>query len=223
MKKFSFFMMIATVMLAMVSCTQKHDKTIADLKAAIDGESTASAKYAAFADQAAKDSLFAIEALFKATSQAEAIHIKNHQAALAALGVTDYEGKVDKIEVKSTAENLQAAIDGETYEFTTMYPEFIKDAETEKSKEAIVSLNYAQDAEKDHAKIYADALANLSTPNALATVYYLCPKCGNVFANTPAEACELCQTPADSFIVFKATIPAGIATDATSEATQAVK
>lgn len=68
MKKFSFFMMIATVMLAMVSCTQKHDKTIADLKAAIDGESTASAKYAAFADQAAKDSLFAIEALFKATS-----------------------------------------------------------------------------------------------------------------------------------------------------------
>ena len=220
MKKIYFYLMMAVTMLSMASCSQKHDKTIADLKAAIDGETTASTKYAAFAEQAAKDSLYAIEALFKATSQAEAVHIKNHQAALVALGVTGYVANVEKFDVKSTAENLQAAIDGETYEFTTMYPGFIKDAETEKAKEAIVSLNYAQDAEKDHAKIYADALAKISTPESLATVYFICPKCGNVYANTPAEACELCQTSKDQFVVVNATMPAGMTADATTGATQ---
>lgn len=206
MKKICYYLMVCLAAVAMVSCSQKHDKTITDLKAAIDGESTASAKYAAFAEQAAKDSLFSIEALFKATSSAEAIHIKNHHAALTALGVTDYQAQIGKYDVKSTAENLQAAIDGETYEFSTMYPQFIKDAESEKSKEAVISFNYAQDAEKDHAKIYADALANISAPASLASVYFVCPKCGNVFVGTAPEACELCQTGAADFVEFKATV-----------------
>lgn len=205
MKKIYFYLMMVVTLLSMASCSQKHDKTIANLKAAIDGESTASAKYAAFAEQAAKDSLFAVEALFKSTSQAEAIHVKNHQSVLAVLGVTDYVGNVGEFDVKSTAENLQTAIDGETYEFSTMYPGFIKDAETEKSKESIVSFNYAQDAEKGHARIYADVLAKIATPEALASVYYLCPKCGNVYESTPAEICELCQTSSEQFIEFQAT------------------
>lgn len=204
MKKFSSYLLLAIAAIGMVACTPSHDKTIANLKAAIDGESEASAKYAAFAEQAAKDSLFAIEALFKATSQAEAIHVKNHQAVLATLGVTDYSSTVKPFDVKSTAENLQTAIDGETYEFTTMYPNFIKDAETEKVQGALVSYNYAQDAEKGHAKIYADVLAQIATPEALASIYYLCPKCGNTYANTPSESCELCQTGEGDFIVFKA-------------------
>lgn len=207
MKKINVYLLLVVALLSMVSCSQKHDKTIANLKAAIDGESTASAKYAAFAEQAAKDSLFAVEALFKSTSQAEAIHVKNHQSVLAGLGVTDYVGNVEKFDVKSTAENLQTAIDGETYEFTTMYPGFIKDAETEKSKESIVSFNYAQDAEIGHAKIYADVLAKIATPEVLASVYYLCPKCGNVYANTPSEICELCQTSSEQFIEFQAIVP----------------
>ncbi len=218
MKKITFYLIMAVAMVGMVSCAQKHDKTIVDLKAAIDGESTASAKYAAFAEQAAKDSLYTIEALFKATSEAEAIHIKNHQAALAELGVTDYTGNVEAFEVKTTAENLQAAIDGETYEFETMYPGFIQDATDEKSQSAIISFNYAQDAEKKHAQIYADALATIATPEALATTYFLCPKCGNVYVTTAAEACELCQTPEDQFIVFNAVVPTPAEEDVAAEA-----
>lgn len=204
MKKFSSYLLLAVATAMIVACTPSHDKTVANLKAAINGESTASAKYAAFAEQAGKDSLFAIQALFNATSKAEAIHIANHQAVLVTLGVTDYVGTVDSFEVKSTAENLQAAIDGETYEFTTMYPNFIKDAETEKVQGALVSFNYAQDAEKGHAKIYADALTSIGNPTALASIYFVCPKCGNTYANTPSEVCELCQTSATDFIVFKA-------------------
>lgn len=208
MKTICFYFVMAVALVGMVSCTPKHDKTVANLKAAINGEATASAKYAAFAEQAAKDSLFAVEALFKATSQAEAIHVKNHQDVLASLGVTDYQPMVESFEVKSTPENLQAAIEGETYEFTTMYPGFIKDAETEKVQAALVSYNFAQDAEKGHAAIYADVLAKLSTPDVLATAYYLCPKCGNTYAGTASESCELCQTPSEQFIVFNASMPA---------------
>lgn len=197
------YLLIAAAVVGMVACTPAHDKTVANLKAAINGESTASAKYAAYAEQAAKDSLFAIEALFKATSQAEAIHVQNHQAVLVTLGVTDYEPIVEQFEVKSTAQNLQTAIDGETYEFTTMYPQFIKDAETEAVQNAIVSFNYAQDSEKGHAKIYADELTKITTPNTLVNIFYVCPKCGNTYAGTPSELCELCQTSANSFIIME--------------------
>ena len=202
MKKIYSYLLLAISLVGMASCNTSHDKTVANLKAAIDGESTASAKYAAFAEQAAKDSLFAVEALFKATSQAEALHVKNHQNVLASLRVTDYQGKVSDFDVKSTAENLQTAIDGETYEFDTMYPEFIAAAQKEKAQGAIVSFNYAQDAEKGHARIYADVLAKITTPQNIESVYYLCPKCGNVYAGQPSEVCELCQTNKNDFIIM---------------------
>lgn len=207
MRKTFSLLALALALVSMVACTPSHDKTITNLKAAIDGESTASAKYAAFAQQATTDSLYAVEALFKATSQAEQIHIKNHQAVLAMLGVTDYQPTIGAFEVKTTAENLQAASAGETYEFTEMYPAFIQDAELEKVQGAVVSFNYAQDAEKKHAEIYNDVAANLATPEVLSVVYYICPKCGNAYAGTASEACELCQTGSADFLVFEATIP----------------
>ncbi|MEG2065024.1 MAG: ferritin family protein [Alistipes sp.] len=220
MKKICSIFVVAAAALAMVACTPSHDKTIANLKAAIDGESTASAKYAAFADKAAADSLFSVEALFRATSQAEAIHIKNHQEVLVSLGVADYVGTVAEFEVKTTAENLQAAIDGETYEFTTMYPGFITDAEAEKVQAALVSFNYAQDAEKGHAKIYGDALANIATPEVIAATYFVCPKCGNTYAGTPADVCEFCQTASADFVVFNATVPVVAEAEVVAEPTK---
>lgn len=219
MKKFCSYLAIAIAVLGVVACSPKHDKTIANLKAAIDGEATASAKYAAFATQAAKDSLYNIEALFNATSQAEAIHINNHQVVLVSLGVTDYTPNIQKFDIKSTAENLQTAIDGETYEFTEMYPGFIKDAEAENVQGALVSFNFAQDSEKGHADIYTDVLAKIATPDAIANIYYVCPKCGNTYAGTPSEICELCQTSAEQFIVSKARVATSQQNDSASGAT----
>lgn len=214
MKKKFFFLTLAFAAVSMAACTPSHDKTIANLKAAIDGESTASAKYAAYAVQAAQDSLYSVQALFEATSAAEAIHIKNHQAVLAELGVTDYIPTTVDFEVKTTPENLQTAIDGEAYESTTMYPSFIKDAETEEVQNAVISFNFAQDAEKKHAEIYESILANLATPEALASAYYICPKCGNAYVGTPSEVCELCQAGSDMFLTFEANIPAPAVEDA---------
>ncbi|MCX6267640.1 MAG: hypothetical protein NTW16_09825 [Bacteroidetes bacterium] len=71
------------------------DKTIENLKAAFKGESTASAKYAAYAIQAAKDGLPQIATMFEATSRAEKIHAANHQAVLTKMGQKTDPGKID--------------------------------------------------------------------------------------------------------------------------------
>lgn len=212
-KTFSILSMIV-LLASFAACTPKHDKTIANLKSAIDGEAMASAKYAAFADQAAKDSLYAVEALFRATSKAEAIHIQNHQAVLATLGVMDYQPNLTAFDVKSTAENLQSAIDGEVYESVTMYPTFLQDAEAEKVQGALVSFTYAQEAEKEHALVYRDVLSKLATPELLETTYSICPKCGNLYAGTASEICELCQTGAEKFLEFNAQVPAAAVNEA---------
>ena len=88
-----------------------------NLETAFAGESQANRKYLAFARQAEKDGLANVARLFKATAEAETLHATGHLKALDA--------------IKSTAENLQAAIDGETYEFTEMYPPMLEQAEAE--------------------------------------------------------------------------------------------
>lgn len=205
-----FFILLIT------ACSGNPEKTIANLKTAIDMESTAVSKYDDFAMQAEKDSLFPIEALFKAVSKARSIHLQNHIAALASLGITDYPSNIAAYDVKSTTENLQAAIDGDTHEFTITYPGFIKDAKEEKAEKAISSFTYAQKADKNHTRIFSYVLGNIKSPAVLAAVYYVCPECGNVFLGTTEKVCDICQTVSDKFIGHSAS---ATLQDATSGAT----
>ena len=99
--------------------------TIDNLKTAIIGESTASAKYAAYATRAAQEGYPLIEKLFAAASRAERIHATNHNKVLVKLGEAPIDIEMH-IEVGNTIENLKAAIVGETYEFTDMYPPMIR-------------------------------------------------------------------------------------------------
>lgn len=204
MRKIYTIVAVAFVALTMTACKGTPESTIVNLKAAIDGESTASAKYAVFATKAQEEGHFEIAALFQATSIAEDIHAKNHNAVLVGLGQPEYVAVVAEITSDSTLMNLQAAIDGETYEFETMYPEFLAAAEKESVMPATVSYNYALDTEKGHATLYAAAVANIANPTAIATVYHVCPVCGNTFAGDAPEACELCQTGSDKFLVSSA-------------------
>ncbi len=201
MKKFFSLLTIVACALATMSCTQSKEQTIANLKSAINGEATASAKYAAFAERASQDSLPAIASLFQATAEAESIHVKNHQAVLAELLINDYSPVVDEFIVYSTSANLTAAINGENEESGKMYPGYIEAAEKEKVQNAILSFTNARDAEKKHSELYTAALNAIATPDSLATIYYVCPTCGNVYANEAPANCEFCQAPASSFIV----------------------
>lgn len=195
----------AGLLLVFTSCNQsKPLKTIANLKAGIKGETTASAKYAAFAQKAKEEGKDTIAKLFEAASKAESIHATNHTKVLEELGEKMEEFKPE-FEVKTTAENLQAAIDGETYESTTMYPQFLTDAKTEKVQKATQSFTWAFDTEKKHMQFYSDALQALkaNTVTALPFTYAVCPVCGNTYNNATLDRkCAFCQTSKDNFVII---------------------
>jgi rubrerythrin len=181
-----------------------NDKTIANLKAAFKGESTASAKYAAYALQAKKEGFAQIATMFEATSKAEQIHAANHQAVLEKLGQKTDPVKPE-FEVKTTKENLGDAISGETYEMTTMYPGFIATAKAEDVIPAMKSFRWAMDTEKKHQVMYQNALnaLNANKPGSVAGVYWVCPKCGNTYDVAKPEAtCSFCSTKNEKFIKF---------------------
>lgn len=121
--------------------------------------------------------------LFRAAAEAETIHAHSHLRAL--------EG------IKSTAENLQAAIDGETYEFTEMYPGFIKEADAEGAKQAKRSFELANEAEKVHAELYKKALASLE--QKADTDYFVCGVCGYIHEGSAPDKCPVCGAPSNKF------------------------
>lgn len=154
-----------------------------NLAAAFAGESQANRKYHAFATKAEQEGYPAVAKLFRAAAEAEAIHALSELKAM--------EG------IKSTAENLQAAIDGETYEFTEMYPDFIKTAEAEGNTQAKRAFHFANEAEKVHAELYKKALAALENKEDFD--YYLCPVCGYIHEKEAPEKCPICGAKGTSF------------------------
>ena len=162
----------------------KTEKNLADGFA---GESQANIKYLAFAKKAESEGYVQAAKLFRATAEAELIHAHSHLQAL---------GKV-----KTTADNLQAAIDGETFEFTKMYPQFIEDAKTEENTTAAIrSFNLANEAEKVHAKLYQAALTNLDTQETFD--YYLCTICGHIHEKGAPDVCPICGAKAQAYKKF---------------------
>lgn len=175
-------------------------KTMADLQEAFKGETTASAKYAAYSKKADEEGYQNIALLFKAASMAEKVHANNHKSVMVEYGVAVPEF-TPEYTVKSTNENLQDAINGESYEVATMYPDFLKDAGVSKSQLAQISFNYAFEVEKKHQVMYKNALAALTnkTVNELPNTYYVCPTCGNTYDQTPPERCGISMTSAEKF------------------------
>ena len=159
--------------------------TLDNLKEAFAGESQANQKYRAFAKKAEQDGLLNIARLFRATAEAERIHAEGHLKALNGVG--------------STAENLQAAIDGETYEFTTMYPPMLAQAEADDHK-AKRMFGYAVQAEAVHARLYKMALEAAKAGKDLDVEFYLCPVCGYIEIGKPTEACPICKTKPEKFV-----------------------
>ena len=148
-----------------------------NLKEAFAGESQASQKYQAFAKKAERDGFPNVAKLFRTASAAEQIHAEGHLRAMDGIG--------------STADNLQAAIDGETHEFTEMYPPMIEQAEADGHK-AQRMFKYAVGAEAVHAKIYKMALEAIQNGEDFAEEFFLCPVCGHIELGAPPENCPIC-------------------------------
>lgn len=157
--------------------------TTENLKTAFAGESQANRKYTAFARQADEEGYRQVAKLFRAAAEAETVHALNH---LRVLG-----------EVKSTAENLQAAVSGETYEFEDMYPGFIDEAVDEYARDAVQSFKHANSVEQIHAALYQKALDALESPEELD--YYVCQTCGNTVEGEAPDVCPICGAPRAKF------------------------
>ena len=201
MKKSLLFAFVCILILA--SCSNaKPVKSIENLKAGIKGETTASAKYAALAEKAKTEGHDTIAKLFDAASKSEGIHAANHRKVLESLGEKMEDFKPE-FEVKTTKENLQAAIEGETYETKTMYPQFLADAKTEKVEKATKSFTWAFDTELKHLTFYQKALIALEskTEKSLPFEYAVCPVCGNTYDYAKVdEKCAFCGTPKEKFL-----------------------
>ncbi|WP_273277443.1 rubrerythrin family protein [Maribacter polysiphoniae] len=193
---------------AMAVVKEKEDpqkSTIQNMKDAFKGETTAHAKYAAFSKKAAEEGYPEIALLFKAASGAELIHANNHKVVIQRMG-EEIPTVIPEFSVGTTKENLKNAIEGESYEFNTMYPNFIKDANAAGNYMAQISLTYAYKVEQKHRDFYINALKVLEEGNvkSLPSVYYLCPTCGNTYAITAPSRCEISMTDAKLFIKIDA-------------------
>jgi len=157
-----------------------------NLSDAFAGESQANQKYRAFAKSAEKDGYPNIAKLFRTTAEAERIHAEGHLKAMDSIG--------------STIENLKAAIAGETYETTKMYPPMLKQA-LEDDHKAKRMFNWALDVEAVHAQLYKLALDAAERGEDLTEKeFYLCPICGHIEFGKPGEDCPVCGAKAAKYI-----------------------
>jgi rubrerythrin len=158
-------------------------KTGENLKAAFAGESQARNKYDYFAKVARKEGYHYIAKFFEETALNEMQHAKDELKLLKGIG--------------DTIANLKAAIEGEHYETTEMYPNFAKDAEEEGNMEAARLFRQIAKVEKEHEERYKKLLEMVEN----GTVYkrekpirWVCSKCGYVHEGTePPAKCPSCQ------------------------------
>jgi rubrerythrin len=205
MKTVTRLLFIVLVLGLVIGCKTTPVKTIENLKAAYNGESTASAKYAAFAEKAKSEGFDTVALMFLATSKAESIHAANHLKVLEKLGVKLSGPELGSFSVLTTVENLEDAIKGETYELETMYPGFIATAKEEKSSDATKTFTWALDTEKKHQSFYKTALAALQggSEKTLPAKWLVCPVCGNTYDSGSVTAkCDFCLTPKEKFLEF---------------------
>lgn len=161
----------------------KGSKTENNLLEAFAGESQANRKYLAFADKADAEGHKQVAQLFRAAAAAETVHAHAHLRALGG--------------IRTTKENLQEAINGETFEFTSMYPKMIEEAGSEGLDAALRSFSFANTVEKVHAQLYQKAFDTLGSNQEVD--YYVCKVCGNTLEGEPHGPCPVCQAGPGAF------------------------
>jgi len=162
-------------------------KTLKNLTDAFAGESQANRKYIAFAKKAYQDGYPQAAKLFRAAAEAETVHALNHLKAMNG--------------IKSTEQNLEEAVNGETFEFEKMYPGMIEDAKNENKNEAKMSFTYANKVEQIHADLYRKYLENLG--NNPDTPIFVCQVCGNTVEGAAPDKCPICGNSKEMFKEIK--------------------
>ncbi len=160
-----------------------------NLKAAFAGESQAHMRYLVFSEKAEREGHPNIARLFKAIAFAEQVHATNHYRELGG--------------INNSPQNLQVAIDGETWEVEEMYPAYLAVAQLQEEKGAQRSMSYALEAEKIHAAIYTKAkeVAEAGKDIEIGAVY-ICSVCGHTVEGEPPERCPICNAKREKYVEF---------------------
>ncbi len=160
--------------------------TVDDLQSAFAGESQANRRYLAFAKKAEAEGYPEVAKLFRAAAEAETVHAHAHLRAMGG--------------IRSTAENLEEAVKGESFEFKQMYPEYIEQAREEQAKAALASFQNAMAVEQVHHSLYIEALNAVQAGKDLpARKLFVCGVCGNTVLDEPPERCPVCGAPKGKF------------------------
>jgi len=163
----------------------KGTKTEQNLRAAYAGESEATNKYSYFASVAKKEGYQQLAAFFEETSGNERAHAKIWFRLLGGIG--------------NTAENLQSGVEGENYEWTSMYPQFAKEAREEGFEHIAKLFERVAEIEKRHEARYKKLLENLETGVVFKRseqVMWKCRVCGHIHIGEEApEVCPVCAHP----------------------------
>lgn len=166
-------------------------QTEKNLQAAFTGESQARSKYTYFASKAKKDGFEQIAAIFLKTADNEKEHAKMWLKELCGIG--------------STSENLEAAANGENYEWTDMYADFAETAEKEGFPELAAKFRLVAEIEKHHEERYRALLKNIELAEVFAkseVKVWECRNCGHIVVGTKApQVCPTCAHPQSYFEV----------------------
>jgi rubrerythrin len=186
--------------------TQFHS-AVANLVVAFDNEMNAHASYKAFAQQAEVEGIKGAASLFRAAARAEQIHATNHARVIRRMG-GEARAEIRPVRVKSTLENLKAALGGEQDEINTLYPTFLKEATSHLDTTAVRSFIWAMESEKTHARLYVDAVTTLENgaPDAWTQAqldFYVCTLCGYTAKTPEADNCPACNFLWERFEVIR--------------------
>ena len=188
-------------------------KTLIGLVQAFIGESQARNRYNIYSKIAMKEGFEQIAEIFNITAENERVHAKNFwraaQAVMEQTGKPMPEIAVDALaplKVGSTIDNLKAAIDGETYEHTKMYPEIADTAEEEDFKEIAKQVRAIAQAEVHHATRYTALLKEVEAKTVFKKkkpIQWMCRECGYIHTGEePPEQCPACFHPREFFQVL---------------------
>ena len=186
--------------LAFVATTTKAG-TLENMKTAFNDESNAKARYEAFAAKADTEGYKSVSALFRATAMSEGIHAAKHEAGIKKLG-GEAKATLLKVDVKSTKENIEAALKG--MDKAATYPAFAKQAEADKNTPAVYSFTGAVAAEVEQVKMLKQAASELESWKASGKEFLVCTVCGYTCFSTPdLKKCPVCSAPRDKFELVK--------------------
>jgi len=153
------------------------------------GESQAHMKYLAFADKAEKDKFVNVARLIRANAFVEQIHASNHLRTLSGIG--------------QTIKNLQAAVEGETFEVEEMYPAYVSVAQEQNEPGAETMTKWALAAEKVHAELYKKAKETVDQGQDMAIEsIHVCQVCGFTVDGEAPDVCPVCGSPKEKFKEF---------------------